>query len=506
MPTRWRIFIREQRTMRTGWGWFALLGTTVSSTTLLSTTLLGTGCTTAAPAPTAAADDGTTRLAELRQFRKRVLHGEGAKLKKQLTDQLATSPDDYQTRFMLAVADVPSEASWQAFKRLNFDRPKDPWPLLYMGRIYTTWKMLPQAKELLDRAEEAQPGFFPVGLGRAELLLAQGDDAGAKALYAKLATQADVPELHEALGLIALKAADSGAALAELELAAKADAAGLDAQRGLARLRKAKGDLPGTATALTEVVMMQPIDGAARFELAQTEELLGQERAAYQDYGKAAEIRGVTLEIAQHQAALAAKLNDPALVDPSLEQLAKLDAHNPEPLLTLAQRRLVAKDPKGAEARFREALERDPDSAQAQLGLARLQRDGGHRIEAIEAYRALLQRQNAPEAARTELEPLVDGLGLGGARIGGKDVNAIYASFSADLQKFYRERLKAKPQLQGKLRIAVSVDATGRVASVDMVEDTVQDEPLRLHAYFTMKGADFPKAKRSPTFEFDLKP
>src|SRR5438046_98730 len=118
---------------------------------------------------------------------------------------------------------MPSDESWKQFKSQSVKNPSDPWPHLEMGAIYTEWKMFPQAQEELDKAAALKPGFLATELGRAQLLAAKGDDAGAKAAYQALLAKADLPEAHAGLGVLASKAGDAETARRELAAAVKGD-------------------------------------------------------------------------------------------------------------------------------------------------------------------------------------------------------------------------------------------------------------------------------------------
>jgi tetratricopeptide (TPR) repeat protein len=470
-------------------------------------------CATTEPSPddkkAGPVDDGTAMLADMRALRARVRHGEGPKVHAELKTALEQRPSDRKLILLKNVADASmaasSEEAWRAFKQDSSDHPNDIWPVLGMAFIYTDWKMFPQAQQTLEQADKLKPNYLPVELYRAQLALKKGDDAAAKAAFQGLLARVDLPEAHSGIGQLALKANDLETAKRELTLAVKGDPGDLDGQRALGKLLLAQKDTAGATAALHEVAAMDPNDGEARFSLAKLEESQGQFADAAKDLVAAGQLRGVDLELAQHAVAVAEKLNDDKAMNTALEQLARVDKNNAQPLIKLAALARARKDTTSEESYDQAALERDPNQSEARLDLARMYRDQGKKREAIEAYKALLSAPNAPAEAQAELQPLTEDLKLSTTPISG-DVNKINARFGVDLTKFYKERLKTNPKLTGKLRLGVDVNEKGQVLSVNIVEDTLKDELLALHAYFTMKQVEFPKAKRNPVFEYELKP
>lgn len=474
---------------------------------LIALAALAAGCATAGPAPeqvATPAEDGRDLLADLRAVRTRVMRGEGPAVHAALDQQAQSRPSDPKARFLATAAGIPSESAWEQFKRQSGDFPKDPLPHLGMGLTYTQWKMFPQAQESLARAEALKPGYLPIALAKAQLLQAQNDPS-ARAAFEALVKAADLPEAHAGLGELALESNDPQTARRELSLAAQGDPGDLGVQRALAKLALAAHDDPGALAALKQIVALAPQDTDALLQLAKLEESTGDVAGAQRDFNKAAESRGIDLDTAQHLAALAKKGGDPKQQKSALETLARVDKDNPAPELDLGNLLAQQKDTAGAEAAYKAALTRDPKNAPAGLALARLYRDTNRLREAIEQYRSLAAQPGAPAEAQAELQPLLAPLELPEKPIAG-DVNRINDRFAAEMQRFYKKRLKEKPALKGKLRLAVAVDADGKVESVGLQPEGLDDQVLQLHAYFVMKGAQFPKARRSPVFEVELRP
>ena len=86
----------------------------------------------------------------------------------------------------------------------------------------------------------------------------------------------------------------------------------------------------------------------------------------------------------------------------SFEGAYRLDQHNPEPILHLANLYLRLKRPADAETKFRSELEVDPGNAPALLGLAQ-SLDAQKKPEAADAYRKYLSTQPADSPARARL-------------------------------------------------------------------------------------------------------
>ena len=474
---------------------------------LLAAAAVLSACASAATAPdkatAAQAEPGLSVLVAMRTVRARVRRGEAPAVHAELAKQMREHPNDALPRFLDTVAEMPSDVAWQHFKQQAMDAPQDPWPQIAMAMIYSSWAMFPQAEQSLAKAESLRPGFLPVALARAQLLQKQSDP-GAKAAFQAVLARADLPEAHAGLGELALAAGDLPTARQELGLAAKGDAASLEVQQALGKLALDSRDDAAALTAYQAIVAMSPTDTKALEQLAKLEEATGDLAGARRDFNKVAETHGIDLETAKHLVSLARKANDGKALVAALTTLASVDKDRAAPEVELAQALAAQKDPVGAEAAYKAALQREPKNAQVELALARLYRDGQHNRQAIEAYQAALALPNPPAEAKAELDPLVAALELPAKPIAG-DVNRINDRFTADLNRFYKQRLKSKPGLKGTLRIAVEVGADGKVANLAVTPTGIDDELLIDHAYFTMKGAQFPHAKRSPVFEVELR-
>jgi tetratricopeptide (TPR) repeat protein len=90
----------------------------------------------------------------------------------------------------------------------------------------------------------------------------------------------------------------------------------------------------------------------------------------------------------------------------SFEGAYRLDAHNPEPILHLADLYLRLARPAEAEAKFRVVLEIEPNNALAMLGVAE-SLDAEKKPEAAEAYRNYLAVKSSDAGARARLVHLL---------------------------------------------------------------------------------------------------
>lgn len=475
----------------------------------LAVLLLTTACATTPDVPVAAerVDDGLSRLADIRLVRSRVIKGEQTKLQRELADRLVEA-DEEEARavvFLQAVAQMPSDPAWQKFRQLATESKTDPWPFWGMAETYAAWKMYPQASGAWAEAELRAPGYLPIALGRAQLALAMGETANAKSGFEALLARNDLPEAHAGLGQIALAAGDRKTARQELLAAVRGDPTDVTSIRQLSAIAMTENDVELGYQALRELVAFEPNDAAALFDLARMEEQRGEIPSAVRHYQRSADLRGMDAAGARHIVELADRTDDKAAQRAAVEQLNRLDRDDPIPSLRLAKWAIDAGDLRAAEGHYRAALERQPTQMEAQLGLARLLKETNKRREAIELYRSVIAQPKAPPEASEELKPLIADLKLPAPPIAGT-AEQVNQRYSAAVIRFYRERLRAKPKMKGKLLISLDVLPTGKVSNVAVGGDSFGDEPLELFAYFAMKDAEFPKQKRSLRLELELKP
>lgn len=183
-----------------------------------------------------------------------------------------------------------------------------------------------------------------------------------------------------------------------------------------------------------------------------------------------------------------------------------LEKKLPDHPLRLSEIAEAKGDLEAAEAQLLEAIDRAPTRADLHARLARLRMKREEPREALDAYRAALKApENRVEGLDKEAAALADRFKIPKKPAKGS-IDQIYARVSATLNGFFPERAKQKPGLGGTIKVRVHVNDKGVVEGADVIKDTVGDPWLVGHAYFALKDAAFPKQKRDPVFEFELRP
>lgn len=454
--------------------------------------------TVAAAAPQAR-DDAREFANGLRLITARVRRGDGAFVRQEYGEIIKQHPNDVRYKLFLSWAGSPSDESWQEINRIDKINPEEAWPKAMLGLIYLQWKgFVDQADGQFDRALVAKKGFVPALIGKADVLRARGKFEEARAAYEAILEA--TPGWEEALlGLgLAQVALKDPAARATLEKTLAIDPDDFVAESAVARLVFEGNDVEASLHHYEKLLHFSPKDRALRLGRAKLLEQKGDLAAATTDY-EAAQALGIDLPTTKTLVELYKKQNRADDEIKLLERIAQLEPTTVEPFMRIAELRRAENDNDGTEVALRAAAERKPDDPSIPLAIARLVKQKDELIPAIEAFR--FAKSKGAAEADGELKELEAKAGLGTPPSG--DVNRIYKEVDSRIRKMFQARLKENPNLLGgTLKMKVTVVPTGKASGVEILENSVKDDILAASAYFNLKDADYPKEKRTPTFEF----
>jgi tetratricopeptide (TPR) repeat protein len=253
-----------------------------------------------------------------------------------------------------------------------------------LGELYLIYDLTADAEPCLERAASLQPDQprWPYLLG----VLRQGrrDSAGAEAaLWASLAlAPSDLPALLR-LGEVLLDGSRPDDAREVFERALAIDPRSAAALAGLGRAASAAGDHRSAIERFDAALALQPQATSLHYRLAIAHRALGDLEQARAQLGRSGE-QPVTFA-------------DPVL-DAARRRLTGVGA-----LLRIGQSAAGSGAPAAAEARFREALAIDPESADAHQALGTLLEEQGRADEALEHYTEAMRLglQNVPAGLHT---------------------------------------------------------------------------------------------------------
>lgn len=411
-------------------------------------------------------------------------------------------PNDPMPRVYLAWLSLPSDASWNELKAIATIYPDNPWVHYGMGRIYATWKMRDLAQKELAQVLKADPTFYPALVVQGDLARQKEDWDAAVALYRKALGLADDPFARAGLGLALAGQGKPEEARAELK---KATAQYPELPAALTTLVKLSTEAkdPDVITSAEALANLRPKDREARRLLADLRFDRGDKAGAAKEYERLLRLGNLEVPVLQRLAGLYQELGDAEGEERTLQSLVSIDDKDVDSCLRLAELKEGKKDYEGAVGHLLEAQGRDPKRADPQLVLGRVKLAMELPWEALEAFRAALGVDPNAQMAKTEVERLEAEFKLPRRKPKG-NVNNVYWSVSASLDKLYKERVATKGAVTGRLRVRVGIDAGGRAQSVDVLEDTVKDPVLLGHVYFGLKDAQYERKKGEPVFEFEL--
>lgn len=443
-------------------------------------------------------------LLELRGIESAAMRGKADDLRIKYQDQARTKPSDVLLRVYIAWTVLPSDDSWNQLKAIAALNPENAWVHLGMGRTYTAWKMRDQAKAEYQTILKRDPKFSAAMVGLADLMMIEGNVAGAEAQYRASLTVFDDPRAHAGLGLALLKQGKSADAGPELDKAIRGWPDQPTVLSALLAIQREAKDAKAAAETATRLAELQPKDPEVRKILADLRFDEGNKAEAAKEYERWLRVAAPTAEVLTRLEQLYNELKDVEGEERTLQLHASFEKTNPAPSLRLAELAEAKGNHEVAEGQLLEAIDRDPKSAGPHLQLAHLRSKRNALFDALTELRAASNLEgDAGAAAKKEREELEKLIKLPATPAKGT-VDSIYAVVAKGLTSFYLERRKAKPTLAGELKLRVRVKASGAVDSVEVVSDTVGDPVLAAHVYFALNDAVYQKQKREPVFEFEL--
>jgi predicted Zn-dependent protease len=415
-------------------------------------------------------------------------------------------PSDVLPRVYLAWCDLPSDDSWNQLKGISAINPDNPWVHYGMGQIYALWKMKDPAKTELETVLKRDPKFYPAMVVQGDLAVAAQDNAKAEERYrAALAIEGSDAHANAGLGLLLLGAGKKAEAKAALEKSFNGWREQPKVLKALFQLAREGNDLKAAAKFAEPLAELSPKDREARKALADLRFETGDKVEAAHDYERLLRLGDPEVAVLERLAGIYRETNNGEAEEHVQQQWAAIAKENAGPPVRLAELMMARDAVEPAEGQLLEAITRDAKRADAQLMLARSRAKRNDLFEALDAYRAGAALEGAAaDDAKKELADLEKTLKVPAKKAKG-DVNSINYAVSGTLNDLYLERRKANPKLAGTLRMRVRVDKDGVVKGVDVVEDSVGDPVITAHAYAGLKDAQYPKQKREPVFEFELK-
>jgi spermidine synthase len=228
-----------------------------------------------------------------------------------------------------------------------------------------------QAQKLLDQGLRLRPGSLRLRLNHGLIALGAGDARGAATVFSQLLVQhPSAAILHHNLGVALLEQGEPGAARHAFNLALESDAQAANTQLALADAELQLGALEPAKARLEALARQEPFFDAAIARLAQVTERLGEPAKALTQFERAARLNpyaeALTVEWCKRLS-----IENPRR---AFDWLARAEALFPNsvPLrLQMGETLLRLTRWQDAAQQFLVALEQDPSSGEAALGLSR---------------------------------------------------------------------------------------------------------------------------------------
>jgi len=444
-------------------------------------------------------------LKELHAIESAALRGEVEPYRLRYEAEVKARPTDVMLKLYLAWCSMASDdVAWGELKKVVVASPELPWSHYGMGRIYLRWRLKDQAEISFRTALGANnKGFYPAQVGLADLLRAAEKHEEAIARYREVLAAHEDAEARMGLGLSLLALGRTAEAKEELERAVDQWADQAEALGALMNLARKADDAKSAVKYADMQVKLRPRDKVARKAAAEIHFALGDKGLAISHYEALVKYGEKDPEVLRRLSEL---YEDQGNAEGQRKMLSQLvgTGESVDALVKLAALAEARGELEEADKRLGTALVREPKNLAVLLKSAHVKAQREMLVQALELYRSAKEAGASP-AELADADGLARSLRLSATPASG-NVEQIWKRVNTGLNAFYTERLKENAALGGQLKVKVKVDAQGKVQSVELIEDSVNDPLITGHVYFALKDATYPKQRREPTFEFALSP
>ncbi|MGB9600790.1 MAG: tetratricopeptide repeat protein, partial [Myxococcota bacterium] len=394
------------------------------------------------------------------------------------------SPDSIDTMFYYAFTLKNREEGWGIFNQIATKEPEKYYGYLGKGIIETEWKVYDKAEVNLSKAKKIAPNHFLINYFFANYHYKKGD-------YEKAIEYLNAIDAKHRENIIVLNM--YGLILTAQEKFEEAE-----------KYFKKSNDIDNNQY-------------TPHFYLGQIYEKFNKGEESYSEYKKAVEVKTSSKEAMLNLASTAEKLNKiedaASLYEKIIDQwpneaavylrlipiLEKLNAEgrlakaleesirvlpdNADFRMKLAKIYFKRGDLNRAEEEFKSVAKIKGNSAEVYVGLGRIAKKKEDYKRSMENFILALKEKPDDNDAKSEMDELKKRFKISETPITGKTIEQVLNNFSRYVLKSYKELLKERPKMKGKVAIGIAFDNNGNITEVTFEKNTVNDPVLEACIY-----------------------
>ncbi|MCX7958397.1 MAG: AgmX/PglI C-terminal domain-containing protein, partial [Deltaproteobacteria bacterium] len=141
------------------------------------------------------------------------------------------------------------------------------------------------------------------------------------------------------------------------------------------------------------------------------------------------------------------------------------------------------------------------------VGLGRIAKKKEDYKRAMENFLLALKDKPDDNDAKSEMDELKKRFKISDVPITGKTLEQVLGNFSKYVLKSYKELLKERPKMKGKVAISIAYDNNGNVTEVGFEKNTVNDPVLEACIYGNALGMKLPAGSKGRVgYEMEFNP
>lgn len=422
--------------------------------------------------------------------------------------ELKRSQDAMDIQFYYALTLKNREEAWEIFNQIVTRDPEKYYGYLGKGIIETEWKVYDKAEKNLNKAKEVEPDHFLVKYFFANYHYRKGEfDKAIKYL------DGIDPKYRENIIVLNL----NGLAYFGMEKYDEAEryfkrSNEIDPQQYtphfyLGTIYERQNKAEDSFNEYRQAVEVKSSSKEAMLNLASTAEKLNKIEDAASIYEKIADQWPNESAVYLKLIPILEKINAEDRLTKSLENSIRVIPDNAEFRMKLAKIYLRRGDLNRSEEEFKSVAKLKGNSSEVYVGLGKIAKKKEDYKRAMENFLLALKEKPDDNDAKSEIDELKKRFKITETPITGKNLEAVLGRFSSYVLKSYKELLKERPKMKGKVAIGIAYDNNGNITEVSFDKNTINDPVLEACIYGNALMMKFPVGNKGRVgYEMEFNP
>ncbi len=418
------------------------------------------------------------------------------------------SPEAIDTMFYYALTLKNREEGWSIFNQIITKEPEKYYGYLGKAIIEIEWKVFDKAFTNLNRAAKIAPNHFLINYFYANYYYKTGTYDQALEYIRRIDQkyQENIIVLNM-YGLIYFDSEKYEEAERYFKRSNEIDNNQYTPHFYLGMIYEKANKGEESYAEYKKAVEVRSSSKQAMLNLAQTAEKLNKIEDAATLYEKIVEEwpneAGVYLKLIP----ILEKINAEGRLAKALEDSVRVVPDNADFRMKLALIYFKRGDLNRAEEEFKAVAKIKGNSAEVYVGLGRIAKKKEDYKRAMENFILALKDKPDDNDAKTEMNELKKRFKISDTPITGKTLEQVLGNFSKHVLKSYKELLKERPKMKGKVAISIAYDSNGNVTEVGFEKNTVNDPILEACIYGNALSMKLPAGSKGRVgYEMEFNP